>query len=989
MSTASVPLAFLFTDIEGSTRLWEAHPDAMQAALACHDARLRAVIAAHGGEVFKTIGDAFCVTFSSPLEAVQAALEAQRELTAEPCGALELRVRMAVHSGSAESRDGDYFGQPLNRVARLLAAGHGGQVLVSQAVQEQVKDQLPPEVCLLDLGERRLKDLAQPEHIYQLTAPGLRDDFPALRTLEAFRHNLPTQLTSFVGRVRELKELQNRLSEQRLVTLIGPGGTGKTRLAIQAATEMLDHYADGTWLVELAPVTEPAQVLRATAMTFGLRESEDRPLLQVLNDYLHGKNLLLILDNCEHVIDACASLAEALLEVNPQLHILASSREALGLTGENIFRVPSLEAPDPRHLPPWEQFSHCEAVRLFAERAAAAQPEFELTPDNGPAVAQICQRLDGIPLAIELAAARVKVLSVEQIAARLDDRFRLLTGGSRTALPRQQTLRALIDWSYDLLNEAERVLFRRLAVFSGGWTLEAAETICSGSINGQELAELEVLDLLTGLVNKSMVLTELRGGETRYRMLETIRQYTRDRLLESGESTACRNRHLQYYLNIAEQLEPELWRDRQLAALKRLDRENDNLRAALEWCLAEESGPNISAGLRIACTLPPYWGIRGLWTECNERFQTLLGYPNAEVSDRLRLKALNRAGLAAREQSNSALVQLYFGAALPLAEKLGERGEQAYALLGLHQTDESIAIFRELNDPVGLLRALAARGTIANAAGDFETAKRAFEENLALCHAIGHRVGAAGTLVALSFLGRMDNDLDAAEKAGQEALEIFRTADDRPGIGGATYMLGLVKMQRGDLDAARVYFNENMAIQNELGVVPFIGGATLILSELERLAQNYDRALELLEQCQKIFTRSQDLLNLALTYINQADILQRQGRMDEAREALKIYFASPGIDYATYGLGLLNVAYLGWQAGQAETGARFLGAFAGVPGIEQLLTPADYEQIDTVTAGLRALLTEEAYEAAYAAGRRLAQADLSAVIAKAKAYVQG
>ncbi len=988
MPTNSIQLAFLFTDIEGSTRLWEAQPDEMQVALACHDERLRAVIASHDGQVFKTIGDAFCVIFPTPLAAIQAALEAQRELTAKLCGSLELRVRMAVHSGTAENRDGDYFGQTLNRVARLLAAGHGGQVLVSQVAFEQVKDQLPAGVGLLDLGERRLKDLARPDHIYQLTAQGLRDDFPALRTLEAFRHNLPTQLTSFVGRARELKELQNRLSGQRLVTLIGPGGTGKTRLSIQAATEMLDHFTDGAWLVELSPVTEPAQVIRSTALTFGLRESEDRPLLQVLNDYLYGKNLLLILDNCEHVIDACATLADALLEANPQLHLLVSSREALGLTGENIFRVPSLETPDPYHLPAWEQFSNCEAVRLFVERAASAQPEFELTPNNGPAVAQICQRLDGIPLAIELAAARVKVLSVEQIAARLDDRFRLLTGGSRTALPRQQTLRALIDWSYDLLNEAERVLFRRLAVFSGGWTLDGAETICSGSINGRELTDWEVLDLLTGLVNKSLVLTELRSGETRYRMLETIRQYTRDRLLESGESTACRDRHLQYFLNIAEQLEGGLWGAQQLEVLKRLDRENDNLRAAMEWSLAEESGPDISAGLRIACTLPPYWGIRGLWTECNEWFNKFLGYPNAPLSNALRLKALNRASLAAVEQGNRDLVKSNFETALLLAESLGVRGEQAYALLGLGRIDESIAIFRELNDPLGLLRALAAKGTNANGAGDFVTAQHAFEENLTLCHAIGHRIGAAGTLVALSFLRRMDNDLDVAEQMAQEALEIFRTADDRPGIGGATNAMGMAKMQRGDLDAARIYLQENLAIQIELGIVPFIGVATILLSELERLAKNYDRALELLVQCREIFSRNQDLLNLALTYINQADILQRQGRMDEARAALGVYFTSTGIDYATYALGFLNVAYLCWQAGQPEIGTRFLGAFAGTPGIEQWLTPADYEQIAVVTTGLQSQLPPQAYEAAYTVGKQLAEEDLGALITEAQAYLK-
>src|SRR5579884_1061615 len=624
---------FLFTDIEGSTRLWERAPEAMREALARHDALLREAVEAHRGHVFKTIGDAFCAVFAAAPDALVAALAAQRELAgmvvraaSEVSGTaaeeMGLRVRMAVHAGTAQARDGDYFGPTLNRIARLLAVGHGGQVLLSQAACDLLGDALPSQAGLRDLGSHRLKDLQQPEHIYQLLHPDLPADFPPLRSLSPETTNLPVQLTSFIGREKEMEEIKRLLSRTRLLTLTGSGGCGKTRLAAQVGADLLADFADGVWLVELAAIADPALVPQTVASTLGIREEPGQRLLETLQQHLKPKSLLLLLDNCEHLSAACAQLAETLLQACPNLRILASSREALGIAGELAYRVPSLSLPELPRLPSAEAalvpaLARCEATRLFVERAALSYPGFALTEQNAPAVAQVCVRLDGIPLAIELAAARIKVLSADQIAARLDDRFRLLTGGSRTALPRQQTLRALIDWSYDLLSEAERTLLRRLSVFAGGWTLEAAEAVCSA----------DALHLLTSLVDKSLAVYEEQAGEARYRLLETVREYARDRLLESGEMEEVRERHFAFFLRMAEEIEPKLTGLEQAAWLDRLEGEYDNLRAASGWALSAAEGAQ--AGLRLAGALWRFWEIRGHIDEGRGRLKNALDRPDA------------------------------------------------------------------------------------------------------------------------------------------------------------------------------------------------------------------------------------------------------------------------------------------------------------------------------------------------------------------------
>ena len=609
-SLPSGTVTFLFTDIEGSTKLAQQYPDAMPGMIARHNEILNQSIQAHDGYVFLTVGDSFCAAFHSASDALSAALDAQRCLFGEPWVQAAVKVRMGLHTGTAQiSEDGQYSGYTtLALTQRIMAAGHGGQVLLSGAARELVRDSLPEGTELIDLGEKRLKDLLRPEHLYQLNIFGLPVVFSPLKTLDALPNNLPIQLTTFIGREKEIVDVKRDLELHRLVTLTGSGGTGKTRLSLQVAAELLEEFDHGVWFVELAPLSDPDLIPRTILSTIGIIEQRGKTSLEVLQEYLQDKRILILLDNCEHLIEASASLVNTLLSAAPGLKILASSRESLGVRGEASYPVPSLALPDIKHLPIVEQISAYEAVRLFIDRASLVAPHFMVDKDNAPFIAQICYRLDGIPLAIELAAARVKVLSVEQISMRLDDRFRLLTGGSRTALPRQQTLRALIDWSYDILTPNEKTLLRRLSVFASGWTLEAAEDVCSGD----GLGTYDVLDLLTQLVNKSLVvlIEHTQSGETRYRMLETIRQYAREKLLASGDSERIHDRHLAYFVKLSERAEDELYRTNQTFWFNKLDDEFDNLRMALEWALSTSARSGLQIIYRLRHFLEAHGDLR-------------------------------------------------------------------------------------------------------------------------------------------------------------------------------------------------------------------------------------------------------------------------------------------------------------------------------------------------------------------------------------------
>ncbi len=747
-------ITFLFSDIEGSTRLWEHHPEAMRGALRRHDDIVREAMERHHGYVFKTVGDAFCVAFDRAGDALSAAVQAQRALHAEEWKETgELKVRMSLHVGAAEFRDNDYFGNSLNRAARILVAAHGGQVLLSLPVQELVRDQLDSGVLLRDLGERRLKDLSRPEHLFQLVIAGLHSEFPPLRSLEVTPNNLPVHLNSFIGRERERAEVLQLLGTSRLLTLTGTGGTGKTRLAQQVAEESLANYPDGVWIVELATIGDPDHIVETVAATLGLREEPGEPLRETITRFLCGRRALLVLDNCEHVLNGCAAFVGTLLRGCDTTQVLATSRHSLGIAGERTWAVPPLTVLDPKR----DLFqvpdvvgavSQYEAVRLFIDRASAAKPGFEITRQNAAAIAQICWRLDGIPLAIELAAARARVLTAEQISQRLDDRFRLLTGGGRSVLPHQQTLRALIDWSYDLLSESERVLFRRLGVFGGGRTIEAIEAVCTGD----GVDAYDALDLLQLLVDKSLLTAENDAAEEqRYTMIESVWQYARERLEASGEFDALRDRHLDYFLALAERARPALEGPTAAEWLDRITADQFNFRLAVEWSV--KSPARVQKGLRIVGSLTRFAEIRGNLEEMRDGFSELLAAPGAEEETEARAFALLGAGRIAwcRDHSEDAL--RYYREGVALLRQLGR--ERDYILhsafsgfvernLGIHDHAEAnfqraVEAGRRFDDDALIAVGMSGLGSVAADRGDLEGSRRLREESLAIYRSTGDR----------------------------------------------------------------------------------------------------------------------------------------------------------------------------------------------------------------------------------------------------------
>jgi predicted ATPase/class 3 adenylate cyclase len=776
-------VTFLFTDIEASTKLAQEHPDTWDALRKRHDDVMQSAIDEHNGYVFNIIGDAFCASFHTAGDALRAAIKSQIDLHQEIDGNALVKVRMGIHTGKAELLEsGDYQGyMTLSRIQRLMSAGHGGQTLISQATQELIRDEMPEGISLRDLGDRRLKDLIRPEHIHQLVIPNLPADFPPLKTLDIYRHNLPAQTTSFIGREKEMAEIKLALEKHRLVTLTGSGGTGKTRLSLQVAAELVEQYPDGVWFIELAPLTDPALIPQTMLSVLGVSEQQGKSALQSLTDHIHEKKLLFILDNCEHLIEACAKVADSLLSDSQALKILASSREALGVKGEMAWHVPSLSMPDMKQLPTIEQLSQYEAVRLFIERASLAQQHFTVTKDNAPAIAQICFRLDGIPLAIELAAARVKVIKAEQIAERLTDRFRLLTGGSRTALPRQQTLRAMIDWSYDLLAENEKLLLRRLAVFTGGWTLELAEQICSD----EKIDALEVLDMLGRLVDKSLVSVNEDDAETRFRMLETVRQYAREKLFESGEGELIRDRHAQCFLQFAEKAEPEIRGRDQLHWLNLLELDHDNLRAALEWTRDHD----INACLRLATILWRLWDLRSYNTDAFTWADQLLDLTEG-VSPAVRAKALVSAAN-------------YFG-----------NSQEADRVKRM--VDMAALLAEQVNDKASLAVALRSQGQLLMFA-NLQAALELFERSLALCRQINDSWEMSITLYMLGLLAaNFQNDRPRALSLYEEGIQQARLSGDRRRISLGLAYLAFLNLDQGNPAAARTLYVEGLALVREI-----------------------------------------------------------------------------------------------------------------------------------------------------------------------------
>jgi predicted ATPase/class 3 adenylate cyclase len=712
---AAIPsgtVTLLFTDIEGSTRLWESERAEMAAALRRHDAILREAIGRADGFVFKTVGDEFCAAFRTPLAAVSAALDAQRALAAETWPTSRpVRVRMGLHTGACEERDNDYFGPPVNRTARLEAIAHGGQVLLSGATAGLVADGLPDGVALRDLGQHRLKDLGRPEQVFQLEAASLTAAFPQLASLDnpELPNNLPVILSPFIGRDLELADVRDMLSGSRLLTLTGAGGSGKTRLALQAAAEMLGVRRDGAWFVELASLTEPEQVPAAVAAVLGLPDPGSLQLAEAVIDALGCQDALIILDNCEHLIDAAAKFCDTGIRHCPMIRFLVTSREPLGIDGERVYRVPSMSLP-PGDAETADDVAHSDAVLLFADRARLSDPTFALDDSTAVLVASICRRLDGIPLALELAAARLTSMSLQQVSQRLDQRFRLLTGGSRNAMPRQQTLQATVDWSFGLLTAQEQQTLTRLSVFAGGFELEAAEAVCTT----ETVDAWDVADLAGSLVDKSLVIADHRPGTVRYRMLETIRQYAAQELLRTAgdaEVLAIRGKHAGYYLHLATAAEPKLKGHDQGQWLLHLDAEWDNLRAAFAHLAADNRDDDVLA-LAVALTrLAITRGHAEVLSCLRHAVEHADQTPRSVLAAALVSAAIITMNLHMKKPGERAASRQYAQRALDTARAAGDQRQTALALAIVAEwtrrdesgadhgvAEEAVAIARKLGD---------------------------------------------------------------------------------------------------------------------------------------------------------------------------------------------------------------------------------------------------------------------------------------------------
>ncbi len=761
LPTGTVTL--LLADVEGSTRLWQTQPEQMTAAVARLDQTVSDVIATHDGvrPVEQGEGDSFVVAFGRASDALLCALDLQRAPLAP------IRLRIGIHTGEIQLRDeGNYIGPTINRTARLRDLAHGGQTVLSGATEDMVIDSLPADAWLAELGTHPLRDLPRPERVVQLCHPDLRNDFPSLRTPKSVGvHNLPVQLTSFVGRSAQIADVRKLLADNRLVTLTGAGGAGKTRLAVEIAACIAPEFGDGVWYVDLAPVTHPAVVPVAVSRALGLPDQPGRSTMDTLLRFVRDRQLLVVIDNCEHVLDASAELVVALLGGAPGLTMLATSREPIGVPGEATWRVPSLSVAD-------------AAIELFADRARLTQTGFTISSDNAAMVAEICGRLDGMPLAIELAAARVRSLSLAEILEGLHDRFRLLTGGARTAVRRQQTLRASVDWSHALLSEPERVLFRRLAVFLGGFDLDAAQAVAGGG----DVERYQMLDQLTLLADKSLVVAENASGRTRYRLLETVRQYALDKLAESGEADGVRSSHRDHYTAMAALLDAPARTDYE-RRVEQAEEDMDNLRAAFVWSL--ESG-DVGRSLELATSLQPLWFTRGRIREGLAWFDAALGggaAPHLEVTDAVRAGAL----------ADKAVLDVWVA-----------------ARFSMDQAQQALAIARELDDPALLTRALTACGAVAGYY-DREAARSYFAEAIGLARAIGDRWRLSQILAAEAQGAAVAGDPIAARAAAEEGRGLADAIGDGSNSRACRLWLGLAQGQSGDLAGAVTRLGEVVA----------------------------------------------------------------------------------------------------------------------------------------------------------------------------------
>jgi predicted ATPase/class 3 adenylate cyclase/DNA-binding CsgD family transcriptional regulator len=858
LPTGTVTL--LFTDIEGSTRLLQQLGERYASVLAECRVLLQAVFQRFHGHEVDTQGDAFFVAFARATDAVAAAVVAQRTLASHPWPEdVTIRVRMGLHTGEPDRSTESYVGLDVHHAARIMGAGHGGQVLLSETTRDLVAHSLPEGVSLLDVGAHRLKDLQHPSHLFQLVMAGLPADFPPLRTLDSSPNNLPLQPTPFIGRQKEVDAIGQLLlrEEVHLVTLTGPGGVGKTRLALQVAAELSEHFPDGTWFVSLAPISDPDLVIPTLTQTLGLREARDQVPLEHLKGSLHEKKTLLLLDNFEQVVSAAMLIAD-LLTVCPRLKVLVTSREGLHVRAEREFPVPALALPDARRLPDLLTLSQYEAVALFIERAQAVKPDFQVTNANAPAVAEICTRLDGLPLAIELAAARSKLFPPQALLTRLEQRLPLLTRSARDVPARQQTLRQTIQWSYDLLSAQEQRLFRRLTVFAGGCSWQAIEAVSAACQDDTT----PVLEAVASLIDKNLLQqTAPEGEELRLMMLETIREYGLEALATSGEMEVIRQAHATYYLQVAEEAEPELGGLQAVVALERLEQELDNLRAVMRWSLErEEMGGSIEIALRLGAALWQFWRVRGHVSEGRTFLEQAL-VKSKGIEAPVRVKALIAAARLADSQDDTDRAEALCDESLALCRELGDTRGIALSLhllgkiaswrsnLGVAESEEALALFREVGDKDGIASSLADLAHHVYHQGEYARAMSLHEEALVLWREVGHKDRVAQSYVCVAeMLFFSQGDPARVYPLLDEGLALSRELGYKLGIAKGITLSGELALSQGDAALARCLIEQSLVLCRETGNQEDIARSLFVLGRVVESLGDYAAARALYEE---------------------------------------------------------------------------------------------------------------------------------------------